>query len=534
MNRVRPVVLCILDGVGLGLGEEDDAWATAPTPNLDRWKAERPWIPLQAHGRAVGLPSDGDMGNSEVGHNALGAGRVFDQGAKLVEGALASGALFEGPHWSELMRRDCVHFLGLLSDGNVHSHVDHLHQMIARAAQDGMKRIRVHVLTDGRDVSARSALEWVEPLERSLAAHREAGRDYRIASGGGRMHMTMDRYEADWAMVQRGWACHVHGTGRPFPSASDAIRTLYAEDAEVDDQWLPAFVITGEDGQPVGPIEDGHGVIFFNFRGDRAIEISRAFEDSGLSTFDRGRVPDTYFVGMMEYDGDLKVPQNYLVAPPAIDRTVGEALVRAGRRSWVCSETQKYGHVTFFFNGNRSGMIDEGREQYVEIPSDDLPFDERPWMKAAEITDQAVRAIHSQRWDHVRLNIANGDMVGHTGDLEATRVAMAAVDLCVGRLWKAVRAVDGVLLVTADHGNAEEMVQRKKGRILTDTQGEPLVRTSHSLNPVPFFVLDDRGTWGFTEQASGGSIARVGTTLLQMLDADVPDGYLPSLLQRKR
>ena len=526
----RPVVLCILDGVGLGRKEQDDAWATAPTPNLDRFMAEHPWTALAAHGTAVGLPSDGDMGNSEVGHNAIGAGRVFDQGAKLVDNAIRDGSVFRTELWSSLVARPTLHLMGLVSDGNVHSHIDHLVALIERAAMDGVGRLRVHALTDGRDVDARSALTWIEPLEARLSAHRDAGRDYRIASGGGRMHMTMDRYEADWEMVARGWRCHVHGEGRPFSSASQAIRTLYDDDPEVDDQWLPAFVIVDSDGMPVGRIADGDAVVFFNFHGDRAIEISRAFEQEDLSTFHRGHRPDVLYAGMMEYDGDTHVPGRYLVAPPAIDDTVGERLVGAGRTSWACSETQKYGHVTFFFNGNRSGLLDDTLERYVEIPSDNLPFDQRPWMKAAEITDAAVAALSEGRFDHLRLNYANGDMVGHTGNLHATRVAVACVDLCLGRLWRAVRRAGGVLLVTADHGNAEEMYQHKGDRVVTDADGRPLPRTSHSLNPVPFLVLDPERRLRIANGAEGGSIARIGTTLLDLCGVSAPESYLPGLI----
>lgn len=528
--RPGPVVLCILDGVGLGRGEEDDAWRTAPTPNLDRWMGDRPWIPLAAHGRAVGLPSDGDMGNSEVGHNAMGAGRIFDQGAKLVDQAIASGRLFQTELWRQIVQRPTVHLMGLVSDGNVHSHIDHLHALITGAARDGVNRLRVHVLTDGRDVASRSALTWVEPLERHLAEHRQAGRDYRIASGGGRMHITMDRYEADWDMVARGWACHVRGEGERFSSGSAAIQALYDRDPDITDQYLPSFVIDVGEG-PVGRIVDGDAVVFFNFRGDRAVEISRAFEEPDFSAFDAGDRPEVLYAGMMEYDGDLKVPKRYLVEPPTIDNTVGEALVRHGRRSWVCSETQKYGHVTFFFNGNRSGRIDDDLETYLEVPSDNLPFEQRPWMKAAEITDAAVQAIRSGGFDHVRLNYANGDMVGHTGDLEATRLAVAAVDLCLARLWSAVRAMDGLLVVTADHGNAEEMVQRKGERVLTDADGRPLPRTSHSLNPVPMILLDPRGELSMRSDGRGGSIARLGTTVLELCGVAPPDDYLPGLVR---
>jgi 2,3-bisphosphoglycerate-independent phosphoglycerate mutase len=315
-----PTVLCIMDGVGWGRRDDGDAVQVANTPTLDRLMAEHPWRLLKAHGPAVGLPDWSDMGNSEVGHNALGGGRVFDQGAKLVGAAIASGRIFEGQAWRDAVARPGLHLLGLLSDGNVHSHVDHLLALIAGAARDGVKRLRLHVLTDGRDVPERSALEWVEPLERLLAEHRAEGRDYRIGSGGGRMHITMDRYEADWSMVQRGWRCHVHGEARPFTSASEAIRTLYAEDPAITDQFLPAFAVVDEDGAPLGLVEEGEAVILFNFRGDRALEISRAFEDRDLPEHfsrdgEQGRAAplDLLYAGMMEYDGDLNIPGRYLV-----------------------------------------------------------------------------------------------------------------------------------------------------------------------------------------------------------------------------
>jgi len=432
--------------------------------------------------------------------------------------------------WARLVGARTLHLLGLFSDGNVHSHVDHVHAMIERAASDGVHRLRVHVLTDGRDVDQRSALTWVEPLEERLAAHRSEGRDYRVASGGGRMHITMDRYQADWAMVERGWHTHVMGEGRRFPSASAAIRTLYEEDPEIDDQYLPAFVVTGEDGEPSGPIRDGDAVLFFNFRGDRAIEISRAFEQDDFPHFARPDRPEVFYAGIMEYDGDTHIPSQYLVSPPSIDRTVGEYLAGAGLRTFACSETQKFGHVTYFFNGNRSGRIDDALETYLEIPSDSRPFQERPWMKAAEITDAVVEAIGSGAFDHVRLNYANGDMVGHTGKLDAVRIAVEAVDLQIGRLERVVREADGILLVTADHGNADEMWMRKKGVIKCDEQGAPLPRTSHSLNPVPFILYDPRGLSTLRDPDQPG-IANIGATLLELCGLQPPADYLPGLVE---
>jgi 2,3-bisphosphoglycerate-independent phosphoglycerate mutase len=522
-------VLCILDGVGLGRGEQDDAVATARTPNLDRLMATHPWTRLKAHGKAVGLPSDDDMGNSEVGHNAMGCGRVFDQGARLVDLAIASGAIWQTAAWRAVTAARTLHLLGLLSDGNVHSNVAHLNALIERAAVDGVHHLRVHVLTDGRDVEGRSVLRWLVPLEDRLATHRAAGRDFRVATGGGRMNITMDRYEADWDMVARGWETHVHGQARAFGSAVQAVETYYAENPKTDDQWLPAFVVREPDGT-VPTIVDGDAVVLFNFRGDRAIEISRAFD--GEVPFDRGRRPAVTYAGMMQYDGDLKIPARFLVDPPALSGTVGEHLADAGLRTFACSETQKFGHVTYFFNGNRSAKFDEQLETWVEVPSDTRPFDERPWMKAAEIADAVVDAIRSRRFDHVRLNFANGDMVGHTGVLEATRVAVEAVDLQLARLWDAVRAADGLLLVTADHGNADEkwMRDKKTGAPVLGPDGHPVPRTSHSLHPVPFVVCDPRGALKLREQASPG-LAAIGTTVLELCGLVAPEDYVPGLVE---
>ena len=330
-----PVVLVIMDGVGLGRRDESDGVFLANTPVLDELLAEPLFVSLKAHGKAVGLPSDEDMGNSEVGHNALGAGRVFAQGAQLVNDAIASGAIFKGAAWQEAISRGkaggTVHFIGLLSDGNVHSHIEHLFALLDRCAEEGIARVRVHPLLDGRDVGERSALTYLDALEGRLAQlNGVAGRDYRIASGGGRMVTTMDRYGANWAVVERGWKAHVLGIGRHFASAREAVETYYREDPTSTDQYLDSFVIESG-GEPVGTIQDGDAVIFFNFRGDRAIEISRAFEEEDFHEFDRVRVPDVFYAGMMQYDGDAQIPKQFLVEPPAIDSHRVAVPVRRGR-----------------------------------------------------------------------------------------------------------------------------------------------------------------------------------------------------------
>jgi 2,3-bisphosphoglycerate-independent phosphoglycerate mutase len=537
-----PVLCVVMDGVGIGRHDASDAVWLARTPNLDWLAAHAAATSLSAHGTSVGMPGDDDMGNSEVGHNALGAGRIFDQGATLVSRAIASGSLFEGETgrvWRSLVERvrasgAPMHLLGLLSDGNVHSHIDHLFALLRRCDREGVECVRVHALLDGRDVPETSALDYVDALEELLQAlSQKPDRDYRIASGGGRMLVTMDRYQADWDVVERGWKTHVRGEARGFPSARKAIETFRAERPGLSDQFLPPFVVVDADGRPLGPIRDGAAVVMFNFRGDRAIEISRAFEEESFDAFDRGPRPDVLYAGMMEYDGDTHVPRHFLVSPPTIDRTLGEFLVRNGQTQLAISETQKFGHVTYFWNGNRSGAFDAKLETYVEIPSDRLPFEERPWMKAAEITDRLVAELEGGRFRHARVNYANGDMVGHTGHLDATVVAVEAVDLQIGRLVEATRRTRGALLVTADHGNADEMfeVDPRTGDPRRDAEGRLRVRTSHSLNRVPCYVYAPGHPLEADPAVARPGLGNVAATLLQLMGYAAPEGYLPSLLR---
>ncbi len=531
-----PLVLVVMDGVGLGTPDEGNAVHLARTGTLDGLISRFPHIRLRAHGKAVGLPKEKDMGNSEVGHNALGAGRVFDQGAKLVNMALNSGTAWQSSVWKGIVAR-CLaggtfHLIGLLSDGNVHSHMDHIIALLDRAHEEGIARVRLHILLDGRDVPETSALQYVRSLEKKLRSlSSEGNADYRIASGGGRMVTTMDRYEADWRIVARGWKAHVRGEGRAFDTAEAAIETYRVEEPGISDQFLPPFVVT-EGGKPVGQIVDGDAVLFFNFRGDRAIEISRAFEEATFDKFPRGRRPDVLYAGMMEYDGDLHIPKQYLVSPPAIDRTMTQYLVGAGVRQLAIAETQKFGHITYFWNGNRSGKFDENLETYVEIPSDRVPFEQRPWMKAAEVTDEVIRGIRGGSYPFIRVNYANGDMVGHTGILDAAILAVEAVDLCVRRVWNEIRKAEGVLIITADHGNADEMFQKdKKGRFMRNAAGEPLPLTSHTLNPVLFLMADERENPGYAlRQVEGAGLSNVAATVLNLLGYEKPEDYDESLI----
>ncbi len=531
-----PLVTVILDGVGISPREDGDAVKMARTPTLDRLMASYPMTTLRAHGTAVGMPSDEDMGNSEVGHNAFGAGRVFAQGAKLVAESIESGSLWTGHAWHEIVaaakRGGTLHFIGLFSDGNVHSHIDHLKAMLAQAKSEGVKRVRIHILLDGRDVGETSALHYVDPFEAFLAGLRGPDFDVAIASGGGRMNITMDRYEADWSMVQRGWAIHVRGEGRQFASAREAIET-YRSEAKVIDQDLPGFVIA-QDGEPLGPIVDGDAVVFFNFRGDRAIEISRAFTEDKFTPFDRKPRPKVTYAGMTQYDGDTKMPPRFLVEPPAIDRTLGEYLASNGVTQYAISETQKYGHVTYFWNGNRSGKFDAATETYVEIPSDVVPFEQRPWMKCAEITDTLIEAIQSGKYRYLRVNYANGDMVGHTGNFEAAVTAMQGLDLQLARLIPVILEARGTVMIAADHGNADEMYELdKNGNVKRDAEGHTKAKTSHTLNPVPFVLISREASPGYRLRADlqAPGLSNLAATVLNLLGYEAPADYDPSLIE---
>jgi 2,3-bisphosphoglycerate-independent phosphoglycerate mutase len=539
-GRKGPVVLAILDGVGYGQYPEGDAVADAKMPWLDSLTAKNPHTKLKAHGKAVGLPSDDDMGNSEVGHNAMGCGRVFSQGAALVSQSIASGAIFAGRAWKEIAGNvktsgGTLHFLGLFSDGNVHSHLDHLKALVTQAKKEGIKRVRIHILFDGRDVGETSALDYLDPFEDFLKSLGSPEFDVKIASGGGRMWITMDRYGADWSMVARGWETHVAGRARQFSSAREAVETYRKEIPGIIDQDLKEFVVA-EKGVPVGPIQDGDSVIYFNFRGDRALEITSAFEDDSFSKFDRVPRPQVCYAGMMEYDGDAHVPKRYLVSPPAIDRTLGEYLAGAKVRTLAISETQKYGHVTYFFNGNRTGKFDETLEEYVEIKSDVVPFEQRPWMKCADIADKVIEALSSGKYDFIRLNFPNGDMVGHTGIYPAVVCSMEALDLQLGRIARACADAGGVLLITADHGNSDDMYEhnKKDGSVARKSDGTPKAKTSHSLNPVPCILYDPAFQGEYDQEAlrEGLGISSIAATCIDLLGYIPPADYDPSVLKK--
>jgi len=522
MNK-RPVVLVVMDGVGERESEFGNAVKNAYTPTLDYLKEHSAFTTIKAHGTAVGLPSDEDMGNSEVGHNAIGCGQVYSQGAKLVNESIESKEIFKSETWKKLVENakgHTFHFIGLLSDGNVHSNISHLKAMLSELKEEGAGKVRLHVLLDGRDVPEGSSVKYVKEIEEHMSSLNGDGFDARIASGGGRMYITMDRYEADWSMVKRGWDAHVLGIGRKFNSALEAIETYQKEDNSTD-QLMHEFIIC-ENNQPVGTINDHDSVVYFNFRGDRALEISRAFDDESFDKFDRVKKPDVFYAGMLQYDADLKIPTNYLANPPKIKDTMSEYLVKYGIKTYAISETQKFGHVTYFWNGNRSEKFSDDLETWVEIASDVIPFDQRPWMKSAEVTDELVKAIESNQYSFLRCNYPNGDMVGHTGSYESTIIGVESVDIALARVKAACEKANAILVVTADHGNADEMYDKRK----KDT--DPIKpKTSHTLASVPFFIYNadvklKEGNFG---------LSNIAATVFDLLGLEKPASWDESMVK---
>ncbi|KAI3525794.1 hypothetical protein L1887_04886 [Cichorium endivia] len=540
LPKGKIIAVVVLDGWGEASPDKFNCIHVAETPTMDSLKNTAPdrWRLVRAHGTAVGLPTDDDMGNSEVGHNALGAGRIYAQGAKLVDLALASGKLYEDEGFNyikESFANNTLHLIGLMSDGGVHSRLDQLQLLLKGASERGAKRIRVHVLTDGRDVLDGTSVKFAETLEKDLTELRGKGIDAHVASGGGRMYVTMDRYENDWEVVKRGWDAQVLGEApHKFKNVVEAIKKL-REAPNANDQYLPPFVIVDENENPVGPIMDGDAVVTFNFRADRMTMLAQALEYEKFDKFDRVRFPKIRYAGMLQYDGELKLPSHYLVSPPLIERTSGEYLVHNGVRTFACSETVKFGHVTFFWNGNRSGYFNSELEEYVEIPSDSgITFNVQPKMKALEIGEKARDAILSRKFDQVRVNIPNGDMVGHTGDIEATIVACKAADEAVKMILDAIEEVGGIYVVTADHGNAEDMVKRnKKGEPLLDKDGKVQIQTSHTLQPVPVAIGGPGLSRGvkFRKDVPNGGLANVAATVMNLHGFVAPDDYETSLIE---
>ncbi|MBR3236639.1 2,3-bisphosphoglycerate-independent phosphoglycerate mutase [Candidatus Saccharibacteria bacterium] len=527
-----PIVLAVLDGVGLAPESEGNAVSKARTEFLGLAAKTYPHVALNASGEFVGL-LPGQMGNSEVGHNTIGSGQIYKQAIAHIEEAFVNGEVFNSEAWKDLVTRimaensregsnneATLHFAGIFSDGGVHSHISHLEQMVEKAYEEGVRKMRVHAIFDGRDVPPQSEPKFIQRFEEF--AKKFADADIKIASGGGRMTTVADRYENDWQVVARGWDMMVNGEADYFfKSAEEAITTLRRLDSNIQDQYLPAFVIVDDNEKPVGKIEKGDALIYFDFRADRAIEIAQAFTYWDFPYFNRGDYTpnDVYFVGMTEYNANTHVPEHRLVEPIYIKDTLNRFLAEHDISQLAVSETVKFGHITYYFNGNSYEKAPG--EEFIQIDSYTEPFETRPWMRAAEITDAVIDNL--DKYKFVRVNFPGGDMVGHTADIDATIVAMEAIDLSLKRIYDKVKELGGCLIIAADHGNAEELL---------DKYGQP--KTSHTTNKIPCIICDDTNNRFFYQLApiENPGLANLAATVATLLGLDdIPESWESSLIK---
>ncbi len=533
-DKKRPVLLIVMDGWGLGSGGPEDAIAQAHTPIFDRLWNDYAHTRLYTHGRYVGLPSNKDMGGSEVGHLTMGAGKVLEQGPTRINNAIADASFYHSKALQQIIQAGqsggTLHLMGLLSDGNIHSHLSHFSALIDHAFESGIKQLRIHALLDGRDVGIQTAQKYICELEESFTfINSHDGFCYAFASGGGREMIVMDR-DHNWSKVAEGWNLMVHGKGNyRFPSMLAAIAHFRAEQPGLVDQDMPGFVIVDDRDQPVGAMADGDAVIMMNFRSDRAIEITEAFELDDFEGFDRGARPQLTYAGMMVYDEDRNLPALQLMGPTKVENPFGKRILGMGIKQFRLTETQKYPHVTFFFNGGYRQPLDDTMEDYILIDSDKgISFADAPQMKAVEIADMAVALIHSGEYGFGLINFANADMVGHCGKITPAITAIETVDAAVGRIAAALEKAGGAALITADHGNAEEMLATTK-----DGGTEP--STKHSTNPVPCILFDPTYNGSYQLRQPEGDaepgLSNLAATLFEIMGYDVPADLDVSLIE---
>ncbi len=509
MKQQGPLLLAILDGWGVAPPGPANAVSVAATPNMDRWTTERPFTTLVAHDGMVGLP-EGQMGNSEVGHLNIGAGRIVYQDYTRINLAIEDGTFRTNPVLTEILDRvgsagRRIHLFGLLSDGGVHSHIRHLIALLEMAAERQVPAL-VHCFMDGRDTPPSSGITYMRQLTNELDRIGSG----RVATVSGR-YWAMDR-DRRWERVAEAWQAIINGQGLTARDPVQAVQEAY-ERGETD-EFIRPTVITDDQEAPVGAVEDGDGIIFFNFRADRARELCHALTDTEFTAFDvSGRPELAGLVTMTEYEADFGLPVAF--PPLTLKRILGEEVSRHGLRQLRIAETEKYAHVTYFFNGGEEEPFPGEDRLLIDSPRDVATYDQKPEMSAPEVTDRLLAALQEAEadqapYDLVILNFANGDMVGHTGILEAAVRACETVDRCLGRIWEYIRKKDGIMLVSADHGNAEQMVD-------PDT-GEPY--TAHTLNPVPLVLLTDR-LQGCRFQ-EGGALKDIAPTILALLGLDQP------------
>jgi 2,3-bisphosphoglycerate-independent phosphoglycerate mutase len=503
MPKPKPVMLVIMDGWGINPCQSHNAIFAAKTPEFSQFMAEGPSTFLSASGEAVGLPA-GQMGNSEVGHLNLGAGRIVYQEFTRVSKAVTDGSFYQNGEFLSAIRsakekNRALHLLGLLSDGGVHSHNTHLYALLKLAKQEGLSRVYVHVLLDGRDTPPASGAGYMRQL---VAKQKELGVG-QVATVAGRYY-TMDR-DKRWERVELGYRAMVDGAGNTAADPVQAVEASY-QAGKTDEFMLPT-VITGADGKPVARVQDGDALIFFNFRADRARQIAHAFTDAEFTFFSRTRLPNLHFVTLTLYEENLRAAVAF--KPTSMQDLLGHVVAQAGLRQLRIAETEKYAHVTYFFNGGQEEPFPQ--EDRALVPSPKVAtYDLKPAMSAEEVTEEVVRRIASDQYDLIVLNYANGDMVGHTGVFLAAVEAVEMVDRCVGKLEKAVTAKGGVLLITADHGNAEKMKDYATGKPYT----------AHTTNPVPLMV---RGLGAKVNLRGDGILADVAPTILELLGLPKPE-----------
>ena len=498
----KPIALIIMDGFGESKIVEGNAVLNAKTPNLDKLIAECPNTLIAASGMDVGLP-EGQMGNSEVGHTNIGAGRIVYQDLTRVSKSIADGDFFTNEVLVEAMnnaKNGALHLMGLISNGGVHSHIDHLKALIKMAKEQGVENVFVHGFTDGRDVAPTSALSFVEDIENYMME----GGVGKFASLSGRYY-AMDR-DKRWERVQLAYEAMVTGKGNTATSAKEAIEKSYAED-KIDEFVVPT-VMVDENGQPVGLIKENDSIVFGNFRPDRAREITRALVDNDFVGFERPNM-NTFFVCLTTYDVTIT---NVHVAfkPQSLENTLGEYLAKNGKSQLRTAETEKYAHVTFFFNGGVE-EANEGEERLL-VPSPKVAtYDLQPEMNAPELTEKVLAKIDEDKYDFIVLNYANPDMVGHTGVVEAAIKAVETVDTCVGKVVDKIVSKGGSVLITADHGNAE---------LMQDPETKTTI-TAHSTNPVPFIVVGEE--FKTANLREGGRLSDIAPTVLDMMNLKKPE-----------
>ncbi len=497
----KPYALIIMDGYGVNERHEGNAIYAAKTPNMDKYMAEYPNTVIHASGMDVGLP-DGQMGNSEVGHTNIGAGRIVYQELTRITKSIEDGDFFENEALLGAVENckkndSALHFMGLLSDGGVHSHINHLYGLLEMAKKNGLDKVYVHCFMDGRDVSPTSGADFAEAL---VAKMRALGTG-KIATVMGRYY-AMDR-DNRWERVSEAYKAMVYGEGNKDTSAVNAIKKSYNEN--VTDEFVVPTVITDDDGNALGKISANDSVVFFNFRPDRAREISRTIVDTDFSGFDR-EFFNTYFVCMTQYDASMP---NVQVAfkPQTLENTFGEYISKKGLRQLRIAETEKYAHVTFFFNGGVEAVCD-GEDRALTNSPKVATYDLQPEMSAPEVCDEVVKRIESGEYDVIVLNFANCDMVGHTGVFDAAVKAVETVDTCLGKTVDAIIKMGGTALITADHGNADQMVDY-------DTND---VFTAHTTNVVPLVMIG--GEDG--AKLKVGRLADLAPTMLDLMGLEKP------------